>query len=331
MYEIKNQKKSKETDKQLEVFKVREGEVVFNVDIEKETIWATQEQISKLFGVDRTVIGRHIRNIFRDGELEEERVCAKNAHTATDGKTYLTKFYNLDAIISVGYRVNSRKATDFRIWATKVLHKYLVEGVAVNERRIKELDEKKLRNLEKTMGLVKRLMGRNELSSGEASGILEVIFRYADSFKTLEEYNEGHISFRKTTKAGRKLDEGEIKRIILRLKREIHGGELFGKPKKDAFKKICEILEREEYKSIAERAGNLLYYIVKEKPFYEGNERIGAFLFIVYLTANDFHLTEGGETKISDRALTALTLLILESESKEKDLIISLVCKMLEG
>ncbi len=332
----KEQKNKQSEEKQLEVYKVREGEVVFDVDIEKETIWATQEQISKLFDIDRTVIGRHLRNIFRDGELEEERVCAKNAHTATDGKTYLTKFYNLDAIISVGYRVNSRKATDFRIWATKVLHNYLVDGVAVNERRIKELDEKKLRNLEGTLGLVKRLMMRNELTAGEAKGILEVISKYSNSFKALKQFDEGRVVFKRSPKSRKMLGEIDALKIIDELRKKTKESEDFGKPNGEKFKKIIgEVYrkndEEDVYKTVAERAGELLYLVVRKKPFSDGNKRIGALLFIVFLTMNDFHLTESGETKISDRALTALTLLISESEPEEKDLIIALICKMLEN
>lgn len=331
----KRGKEEKNEEKQLEVYKIRDGEVVFDVDIEKETIWATQEQISKLFDVDRTVIGRHLRNIFRDGELDEERVCAKNAHTAADGKTYLTKFYNLDAIISVGYRVNSRKATDFRIWATGVLHNYLVDGVAVNERRIKELDEKKLKNLEGTLGLVKRLMMKNELSAGEASGILEVISKYSNSFKALKQFDDGRVIFKKSPKSRKVLSEEEALKVIRELKKNIGGEELFGETRGESFTRILkEIYKKvdgeEVYRTVAEKASNLLYLVVRERPFKDGNKRIGALLFIIFLTMNDFHLTEEGETKISDRALTALTLLIAESEKEEKELIIALVCKMLE-
>ncbi len=329
-------KKIENQEKQLEVYKKKEGEVVFDVDIEKETIWATQDQISRLFDVDRTVVGRHLRNIFRDGELEEERVCAKNAHTATDGKTYLTNFYNLDAIISVGYRVNSRKATDFRIWATKVLHNYVVNGVAVNEKRILELEGKKLKNLEGTLGLVKRLMAKNELSMLEANGILEVISNYSNSFKALKQFDEGHVVFKRSPKSKKVLTEEDAVKIISELKRKVQGGELFGKPRGKSFQMslnaIYQTFDGEDvYKTVAEKASNLLYFLIKDHPFYDGNKRIGALLFIVFLTMNDFHLTEKGETKISDRALTALALLIAESEPEEKDLIVALVCKMLEN
>lgn len=323
-------------EKNIEIYKVHEGEVVFKVDADKETIWTTQDQLSKLFGVDRTVIGRHLRNIFRDGELEENLVCAKNARTAADGKTYLVKMYNLDAIISVGYRVNSRKATDFRIWATKVLHHYVVDGVAVNERRLKELDSKKLHEIENALGIVKRLVASSDLSADEASGILEVITKYAPSFKALKEYDEGHISFTKGKKTAKTLSISDCTDIIATLKKNVKGDELFGKPRGNAFESsLGAIIQtydgKDVYPTISEKAANLLYLIIKDHPFYDGNKRIGALLFVVFLTINDYHLTKNGETKISDRALTALALLIAESSPTEKGLLVALICKLLEN
>ena len=323
-------------EKGIEIYKVTKGEVVFKVDADKETIWTTQDQLSKLFDVDRTVISRHLRNIFRDGELEENLVCAKNAHTATDGKTYLVKMYNLDAIISVGYRVNSKKATDFRIWATKVLHHYVVDGVAVNERRLKELDSKKLHEIESALGIVKRLAASYDLSADEAGGILEVITKYAPSFKALKEYDEGHISFAKGKKSTKTLSIAECTDIIATLRKNVKGDELFGKPRGNAFESSLGAIiqtydDKDVYPTIAEKAANLLYLIIKDHPFYDGNKRIGALLFVVFLTINDYHLTKNGETKISDRALTALALLIAESNPTEKGLLVALICKLLEN
>lgn len=324
-------------EKSVEIYKVHEGEIIFNVDVSKETIWATQEQLAKLFGVDRTVVGRHIRNIFRDGELEEDSVCAIFAHTATDGKTYQVKMYNLDAIISVGYRVNSKKATDFRIWATKVLHHYVVDGVAVNEHRLKELDSKKLHEIEGALGIVKRLVAASDLSADEAGGILEVITKYSPSFKALQEFDEGHISFTKGKKRTIKLlNESDCTDIIASLKKNVKGDDLFGKPRGDAFKSSLGAIsqtydDKDVYPSIAEKAANLLYLVIKDHPFYDGNKRIGALLFVIFLTINDYHLTENGETKISDRALTALALLIAESNPSEKGLLTALICKLLEN
>ena len=325
--------------REIEVYKVVNGEIVFDVDKERETLWATQEQISRLFGVDRSVINRHIRNIYRDGELEESRTCVKNAQVQIEGGRKVLrniKTYNLDAIISVGYRVNSRKATDFRIWATKVLHSYVVSGVAVNERRLKELDSKKLHEIEGALGIVKRLVAASDLSADEASGVLEVITKYSPSFKALKEYDEGHITFSKGKKAAKMISLDHSLEIIRELKKKVKGDELFGKLRGDAFESslgaIIQTFNGEDvYPSISEKAANLLYLIIKDHPFYDGNKRIGALLFVVFLTINDYHLTKNGETKISDRALTALALLIAESNPKEKGLLVALICKLLEN
>lgn len=334
-------------DKRIEIYQGETGEVVFDVDEKQETIWATQEQISQLFGVDRTVVGRHIRNIFNAGELDEAEVCAKNAHTtqhgAMSGKTQVheVKIYNLDMIISVGYRVNSKKATKFRVWATSVLRSYLTNGVAVNERRLLAMKEKKeikkLHDVEDMMLLVRRLTTRNELSAGEANGVLEVISKYAGSFQTLEEYDDGFIdlSFMSKKKRVKELTVEMCKSAVEQLRKNVKGSDLFGKERNKSFEgSLTAIFQsfdgKELYPSVPEKAAHLLYFVIKDHPFYDGNKRIGALLFILFLTLNDCHLTKKGETKITDRALTAIALLIAESEPKEKGLIVSLVCKLLE-
>lgn len=326
---------SEKEKNQVEIYRGKSGTVVFRVDKKSETMWATQAQIAEAFDVQRAAITKHLRNIFNSGELDEKSVCSILEHTADDGKTYKTKYYNLDAIISVGYRVNSRKATDFRIWATKVLKNYVVDGVAVNERRLKELDGEKLREIEGALGIVKRLVASNELSAGEARGVLEVITKYSGSFQALKDFDEGSFKFKKAPKPRKELTEEQALSMIEDLKKSVQGGELFGRPREGSFKSslnaIYQTFNGEDvYKTTAEKAANLLYLIIKDHPFYDGNKRIGALLFIVFLTINDFHLTERGETKISDRALTALALLIAESEPSEKELIVALVRKMLE-
>ena len=245
-------------------------------------------------------------------------------------------YYNLDAIISVGYRVNSKKATDFRIWATRTLKSYIVDGVAINERRLKELDSKKLQEIEGALGIVKRLVAQNELTSLEANGVLEVISKYSPSFKALKEYDEGHISFKKTGRAHKSLSPEDCTKMINSLKKTVKGDDLFGKPRGEAFLSSLGAIsqtfdDKDVYPTVAEKAANLLYLIIKDHPFYDGNKRIGSLLFIMFLTINNCHLAENGETKISDRALTALALLIAESEPKEKRLITALICKLLEG
>lgn len=324
---------------EIEVYKVINGEIVFDVDRNAETLWATEDQVSRLFNVDRSVTNRHIRNIYRDGELDEKRTAKEIFAVRKEGNREVRrkiKVYNLDAIISVGYRVNSRKATDFRIWATKVLHHYVVDGAAINERRLKELDAKKLHEIEGALGIVKRLVAASELSAGEAGGILEVITKYAPSFKALQEFDEGHISFAKGKRATKTLTPSECIDIIAQLKRNVKGDALFGKPRSSAFEASLNAISQtfggqDVYPSIAEKAANLLYLVIKDHPFYDGNKRIGALLFVVFLTINDYHLTKNGETKISDRALTALALLIAESNPSEKGLLVALICKLLEN
>ena len=323
---------------QIEIYHGAGKDVVFDIDTNAETIWATEEQLSELFGVDRSVINRHIRNIYKDGELTEKATCAKNAQVRMEGARQVTRevrSFNLDMIISVGYRVNSRKATDFRIWATRVLKSYVVNGAAINEKRLKELDFGKLQEIESALGIVKRLMADNELSASEAGGILEVISKYAPSFKTLEEFDAGHISLlAKNPTAAKMLSEEECLKVIVSLKKTVKGDEAFGVPRGNSFTEMLTRLTNEfesSHASVANKAANLLYAIIKEHPFKDGNKRIAALLFVVFLTINRYHLAENGETKISDRALTALALLIAESNSAEKDLIVALVCKLLEN
>ena len=355
------------TEERIEIYKGLSGEVVFDVDAEGETIWATQEQMAQLFGVNVPAIAKHLKNIYDEGELvanptisKMEQVgatLAKNARVEksrrtmkkklvvrTEGKRQVRReinMYNLDAIISVGYRVNSKKATNFRIWATGVLRRFVTDGVVVNEKRLEDLqakkDAKRLKEVEKMMGLVRRLTTTKLLDAGEANGVLEVISRYAGSFKTLQEYDDGHIDLRFLNKKRRQkeLTVEMCNAAVEQLRKNVKGGDLFGKKRGEMFEgSLTAIFQsfdgKELYPSVPEKAANLLYFIIKDHPFYDGNKRIGALLFILFLTQNDCHLTENGETKISDRALTAIALLIAESEPKEKVLIVSLICKLLE-
>lgn len=332
-----------EMGKEIEIYKTAKGEVVFDINPEEDTIWASQAQIAQLFDTTKQNISLHLNNCFRDGELVREATVKKSLTVQQEGRRKVTRnvdYYNLDAIISVGYRVNSKKATDFRIWSTKVLKSYLTRGVAVNQERLKSLDSKKLREVEGMMGVVRRLVAHQALDAGEANGVLEVISKYSTSFKTLQEYDEGHIDL-SGLNTGSKRKKRELTPefcadVIANLKRTVAGGDLFGKPRNDSFAgSLAAIYQsydgKDLYPSISEKAANLLYFVIKDHPFYDGNKRIGALLFIVFLTINDQHLAKNGETKISDRALTAIALLIAESNPVEKPLIISLVVKLLEG
>ena len=288
------------------------------------------------------MVVRHLKNIYRECELSESATCAKNAQVQIEGGRKVVRerlIYNLDAIISVGYRVNSKKATDFRIWATRTLKQYIVNGVAVNERRLEQLDAKKLKDVEHMMGVVRRLIRRQELDAGEANGVLEVITQYMTSFEVLKEFDDGKIDLtglNKTKRKQRILSLEMCDDLVKELKVKVKGGELFGKIRGENFEGTLSAVAqtfggKDLYPTVAEKAANLLYLVIKDHPFYDGNKRIGSLLFIVFLTLNDYHLTKNGETKISDKALTAIALLIAESKPAEKELIVALVCKLLEG
>ena len=306
--------------------------------VENETLWLTQKAMAQLFDVGVPAINKHLTNIYQEGELEEDRTCTKNVQVAVEGEREVTravKLYNLDAVISVGYRVNSRKATDFRIWATKILHEYVVDGVAVNERRLAELTSKRLVEVSGALDIVKRLMAQADFAEDEARGVLEVITQYAQTFRTLGEYDEGFVRLKEERKAKRVLEMGECMEMIGKLKERVQAGEMFGKPRGDAFdgalRAVYQSFGGEDvYPTVAEKAANLLYFIIKDHPFVDGNKRIGALLFIMFLTVNEYQLTKAGEAKISDRALTALALMIAESDPREKGLIVAVVCRMLE-
>ena len=323
---------------ELVVYEESGKKVGLPYDVKKETIWATQAQMAEIFGVTPQSITIHLRRIFESRELDENGTCKKTLQVRIEGGREIrrkVRFYNLDAIISVGYRVNSRRATDFRVWATKVLRRYIVDGVAVNEGRLKQLEVEKLRGVEGMMGVVARLIASKELAAGEAGGVLEVLTRYARSWDLLEKYDEGRIVFPRSRKDRWKLDVGYAYELIEKMREDLGASELFGKVRGGGFEGLVGAIYqtfagRELYGSVAEKAANLLYLIIKDHPFYDGNKRIGAFLFVVFLTMNDFHLTENGECKISDRALVAVALLIAESKPAEKELIVALLGRLLE-
>ncbi len=325
-------------EKDIIIYETGGKNVQFNFRPGEETIWATQAQMAELFGVTPQNITMHLKRIFVDGELAEETTCKEFLQVQNEGGrevSRVTKVYNLDAVISVGYRVNSRKATDFRIWATKILRQYVVNGVAVNERRLAELSQEKLKEVGAALGVVKRLMTQRELIGDEAQGVLEIITQYAETFRTLKEYDEGFVRLRDETKARKMLEAGECVEMIDQLREQIGAGEMFGKLRGDQFEGILRTIYqsfegKEMYPTVAEKAANLLYFIIKDHPFFDGNKRIAALLFMVFLTMNEYGLTGEGETKISDRALVALTLMIAESEPKEKGLMTAVVCRILE-
>lgn len=319
------------------IYKPARGEVELKVRLEDESIWLSLNQITELFGRDKSVISRHLRNIFKENELSKNSVVAKIATTAADGKTYQVEFYNLDAIISVGYRVNSQRATQFRIWATRILKKYLLQGYAVNEKRLLEA-KNKFNQLQETIAFLQK-QSKKELLKGQETEILNLLTDYSKTLSLLEQYDEGRLKSEKGEKAKFILEYKNCIEIIANIKRRLvakkEAGELFGQGRYGVFEGIIKGLyqtfaKKELYPTIEVKAAHLLYLIIKDHPFSDGNKRIASFLFVYFLDKNDYLYRKTGEKKINDNALTALALLIAESDPKEKEQLIALIVQLLK-
>jgi death-on-curing family protein len=323
------------------IYQDKADKISIDVKFDKNNVWLNQMQIAELFGTQRPAITKHLRNIFKDGELKEKSVCSILEHTAADGKTYKTAFYNLDAIISVGYRVNSRKATSFRIWATNKLKDYLIKGYAINQKRLKEGELKNIRELGQVFISVKKILEAKQLKMGEAEGILKIITDYANSWVLLQKYDEGSLSF----SSNQKKVEGDIDfdtafSAIEELKKSLvekkEAGDLFGKNRGEMFRGILGNLNqsfsgKELYPTVEARAAHLLYFIIKDHPFFDGNKRIGSFLFILFLKKNNYFLKKNGERKIDENGLVTLALLVAQSNPKDKEGIIKLIINFLKN
>jgi prophage maintenance system killer protein len=289
-----------------------------------------------LFERDRSVIVKHIRNIYKTGELSQNSTCAKNAQVAADGKTRLMDFYNLDMIISVGYRVNSKRGTEFRIWATQVLKDHILKGYSINEKRLKEQNERLL-ELQQTVSLLGRIIGERQLAGTEAEGLLKVIADYSMALRLLDDYDYNRISISDTTEPAKFVITYEAAQKAidqLAKKSDITGSGLFGCEKDDSFKgSISTIYQtfdgKELYPSIEEKAAHLLYFVVKNHSFVDGNKRIAASLFLWFLDANGILYRSDGGKRIGDNALVALTLMIAESKPEEKDVMTKVIVNLI--
>ena len=314
-------------EKNNEIILFENQGVKLEVNLKDETVWLTQKQMAELFDKDRRTITRHIQNIYKDGELEEESVCSFFEHTAEDGKKYKVQYYNLDMIISIGYRVNSKRGIIFRKWATKVLKDYMLKGYAVNQRR--------LEYLEKTIKLIdiaNRIDDR--LENNDAKEILKVIGEYSKALDLLDDYDHRTLKKVKGNIDERKIEYSEYINIINKL-RFNEESSLFAVERNRGLESIIGNIYQsfggqDVYKSIEEKAANFLYLIVKNHVFADGNKRIAATLFIYFLNFYGI-LYKNGKQVIDNNTLTALTLLIAESNPKEKEIIIDLVMNFLNN
>ena len=318
------------------LYKTSGGESAFEVKLQDETVWLTQKQMSSLFEAERSVITKHIGNIFKTRELQVDSVCANFAHTAEDGKVYQTNYYNLDMIISVGYRVNSRRGTEFRIWASKVLKDHIIKGYSVNEKRLKEQNQRLL-ELQRTVDLLGRITGERQLTGDEAEGLLKVVTDYSLALKLLDDYDYGKLAIWDTTGPARFVITYEAARSAidrLTATSGVTGSTLFGREKDESFRSSLGAIYqtfagKELYSSIEEKAAHLLYFVVKNHSFTDGNKRIAASLFLWFLDANGILYRQDGAKRIGDNALVALTLMIAESEPKEKDIMIKVIVNLI--
>ena len=307
-----------------EIIIFKNQKVKLEVNMKDETVWLSLEQITELFGRDKSVISRHIKNIFKEKELENS-VVAKFATTAKDGKTYKVDYYNLDMIISIGYRVKSQNGIIFRKWANKILKEYMIKGYAINQRR--------LEYLEKTVKLIDIASRIDEkLENHDANQILKVINKYSKALNLLDDYDHRTLKKKKGNNSDIKIDYNECINVINKLKFN-EGNNLFALERNKGLKSIIDDIyqtfdNKDVYESIEEKASNFLYMIVKNHVFIDGNKRIAATLFIYFLQFYNILYKENNQV-IDNNTLTALTLLIAESNPKEKDIIINLVMNFL--
>lgn len=321
------------------LYREKGGQTAVEVHLHGETVWLALDQIADLFQRDKSVVSRHLRNIFETGELTKSRVVAKNATTAADGKIYQVEYYNLDAIISVGYRVNSKRGTQFRIWASQVIKDHLIKGYSLNQKRLQERQASGFKELESAIELVRSLSGGKALTGDEGKGLLDVITRYAKSWLLLQQYDEDRLLVPGKSKvAPETLEYAEAGTAIVALKKDLKAkgsaSDLFGRERGDSFAGILGSLEQTFggealYPSVEAKAAHLLYFIIKDHPFIDGNKRIGSLLFILFLAKNRSLYRANGEAKINDNALVALALLIAESDPGHKDILIKLVINLL--
>lgn len=311
---------------QLVLFKSKDGQVSLPVTLERETVWLSQRQMADLFGKDRTVIGRHIRNAIEEGEVDEKVVCANFAHTtrhgAMEGRTQLQNviFYNLDVVISVGYRVKSQRGVEFRRWATSVLRDYLLKGAAVNEMRLRQLGQ--------AVEVMKRVSNRLD-----AEQVLEVVKTYSSALDLLDAYDHQTVGKPKARSRSVKLTYAECRAFIDSMK-FAEASPLFGNEKDGSFKSALGAVYqsfggKDLYPSAQEKAANLLYLVTKNHGFSDGNKRIAAGLFLYFLQRNRLLLRKDGSKRIADSTLVALTVMIAESRPAEKEMMVNLVMTFL--
>lgn len=320
---------------QIIIYQTEDGQTQVDVRMENETVWLTQAQMVELFQTTKQNVSLHLGNVFKEGELEQEATVKEYLTVQQEGKRSVSrqvKYYNLDVIISVGYRVKSKRGTAFRIWANKILKQYLIKGYAVNERLRKE----QIGELRQLVGMLGRtIQNQPLLSNDETNALFEVVTDYTYALDTLDNYDYERLTINKTTKEEPFHATYEnAMRAIDGLREKFGGSVLFGNEKDDSFKssigQIYQTFGGEElYPSVEEKAAMLLYLVTKNHSFSDGNKRIAATLFLWFLNGNRILYRPDGTKRLADNTLVALTLMIAESKTEEKDIMVKVVVNLI--
>ncbi len=322
---------------EIVIYQTEDGQTSLEVKLIEETVWLNLNQMAELFKRDKSVISRHVSNIFKTGELSKEATVAKYATVQMEGGRRITRnieHYNLDVMISVGYRVNSLRGTQFRIWANKILKDYLVKGYTLNEKRLQSQIEK-YEALKQSIKLIDNIIDRKRLSTSESEGLLKVIGDFSYALDTLDRYDYGklelaHISDR----AAKRISYEEAKGAIKIMQGRLSDSTLFGREKDNSFSSSLNTIYqtfdgKDLCPSIEEKAAHLLYFIVKNHSFVDGNKRIAAAIFTWFLERNGLLYKSDGTKRLADNALVALTLMIAMSDPKEKDIMTKIIVNLI--
>ncbi|MEG0602334.1 MAG: virulence protein RhuM/Fic/DOC family protein [Mucinivorans sp.] len=314
------------------LYKTSDGATALDVRLEQETIWLTQKQIAELFGTKRPAITKHLKNIFSSGELDENSTCSILEHMGNDEKQrYQTTYYNLDAILSIGYRVNSKNATQFRIWANRVLKEYLIKGYAVKD----TIKLEQYEDLKQTIKVLSNVLDHKTLDYSEATGLLRVVTDYSYALDTLDRYDYQQLEIDRTTnKEQFRATYRNAMAAIDELREKFGGSSLFGNEKDQSFKGSLGAVYQtfggaDLYPSVEEKAAMLLYLVTKNHSFSDGNKRIAAFLFLWFMERNEILYNADGTKRIGNNTLVALTLMIAESRTQEMETMVKVIVNLI--
>lgn len=321
----------------INIYKAPDGKTEIEVTLDHDTVWLSQKQMAELFDKDSDTIGLHLKNIYNSEELVEDSTTEESSVVQQEGNRKVSrkiKIYNLDAILSVGYRVNSKRGTQFRIWANSILKDYLIKGYSMNEKRLLQENEQ-LREFQESVKILGKVLKYKSLSADESVGLLKIISDYAYALDILDQYDYQSLEIKATS--GKEIYQVSYEEAMLQIRRvkEIYGNsELFGHEKDDSFQSSVATIYQtfgghDLYPSIEEKAANLLYFIIKNHSFSDGNKRIAAFLFLYFLEKNEILFDDYGNKRIADNALVALTLMIAISKTDEKDTMIKVVVNLI--